>query len=61
MIRETFDRVGDAMAWLERYHNCAVFRTTDGHAIAGYEAVDEAIVACIYETVRGIEVEVYDR
>jgi hypothetical protein len=67
MIRETFDRVGDAMSWLTEEYSCDTFYLTEGNAIAAADSNDGPdehgnMIACIYEPVgRSIEVEVYDR
>ena len=52
-----FERVGDAMAYLENENVADVFNTTEGHAIAAYKAGEEAPVAIIYEGVAGVTVE----
>jgi hypothetical protein len=53
-----FDKVGEAMAYLENENLAFAFRSTDGHAIsASYTHDGMSLVAIIYETCNGVEVE----
>jgi hypothetical protein len=59
-VETKFERVGDAMAYLENENVADVFNTTEGHAIAAYHSAEEpgaAPVATIYEGVDGVTVE----
>lgn len=59
-METSFERVGDAMAYLENQNVADQFTTTEDHAIAGYLSNEEpgaAPAAIIYETAEGVRVE----
>lgn len=59
-METTFERVGDAMAYLENEGVADQFNTTEGHDIAGYLSSEEPGAeprAIIYEGINGVSVE----
>ncbi len=62
-MKTCFERVGDAMAYLENEGVADIFNTTEGHAIAGWLSSEEPggePPAIIYEEVTGVTVEYSD-
>jgi hypothetical protein len=59
-MKTTFERVGDAMAYLESAGVADQFNTTESHDIAGYLSSEEPGAdprAVIHESVNGVSVE----
>ena len=63
-MKTCFERVGDAMAYLENEGVADTFYTTEGHAIAGWLSNEELWggepAAVIYEGANGVTVEYRD-